>query len=85
VLSNVVQLLRHGKVNVNIRDRDDNTALSLVSMQGHTEIVWLLLQLDPCLTLELALIKGHTKACRIGKTCREEKAIQRFNAERINP
>jgi ankyrin repeat protein len=54
----VVQLLKHGKVSVNLKDKHGYTALFLASINGHTEIIWELLKHDPCEALVCAIEKA---------------------------
>lgn len=55
----VVQLLKVGKVNLNIQANSGDTALSLASIHKHIEIVWLLLKRNPCEALTWAAGRGR--------------------------
>jgi ankyrin repeat protein len=78
----VVQLLKHGKVDLSLHANSGDTALSLASMCGHTDIVWELLKHNPCEALASVTSKFHSEIARSpaldqhgpNETCREDEA-----------
>jgi hypothetical protein len=86
----VVHLLKHGKVNVNLQTNSGETALSLASIRGYTNVVWELLKHNPCELLALALALANCQEGPYGKcmvsrrhdpsnTLWEGKATQQFD------